>query len=74
MSLQQSEKINIEKETQEDEFEELETHSVDGSSFSEPIMNSSIAKENNDAVSNDNDKTNKEEEPFPLGQMSSDDS
>ena len=51
MSLQQSEKINIEKQNQEDEFEELETHSVDGSSSSEPIMNSSIAKENNDVFS-----------------------
>ena len=52
MSLQQSEKINIEKQNQEEEFEELETHSVDGSSSSEPIMNSSIAKENNDVFSN----------------------
>ena len=51
MSLQQTEKINIEKQNPEDEIEELDTQSVDGSSSSEPIMSSSIASENNDNVS-----------------------
>ena len=52
MSLQQTEKINIEKPSPEDEVEELETRSVDGSSSSEPIMNSSIASETNDVSYN----------------------
>ena len=52
MSLQQTEKINIEKPNPEDEIEELESRSVDGSSSSEPIMNSSIASETNDVSYN----------------------
>ena len=52
MSLQQTEKINIEKQNPEDEIEELETQSVDGSSSSEPIMSSSIASETNDVSYN----------------------
>ena len=51
MSPQQTEKNNIEKHNPEDEIEELDTQSVDGSSSSEPIMSSSIASENNDNVS-----------------------
>ena len=52
MSLQQTEKINFEKQNPEDEIEELETQSVDGSSSAEAIMNSSIASETNDVFSN----------------------
>ena len=52
MSLQQTEKINMEKQNPEDEIEELETRSVDGSSSSEPIMNSSIANKANDVSYN----------------------
>ena len=52
MSPQQTEKINIEKQNPEDEIKETETHSVDGSSSSEPIMNSSIASENNEVSYN----------------------
>ena len=52
MSLQQTEKNNIEKRNPEDEIEEIETQSVDGSSSSKPIMNSSLASENNDVSSN----------------------
>ena len=52
MSPQQTEKINIEKQNPEDEIKETETHSVDGSSSSEPIMNSSIASANNEVSYN----------------------
>ena len=52
MSLQQTEKINIENQNPEDEIEELETQSVDGSSSSEPINNSSITSETNDVSYN----------------------
>ena len=52
MSLQQTEKINIENQNLEDEIEETETHSVDGSSSSKPIMNSSMASETNDVSYN----------------------
>ena len=52
MSLQETEKINIEKQNPEDENGEQETSSVDGSSSSEPIINSSIASENNDVSYN----------------------
>ena len=50
MSLQQTEKINIENQNLEDKIEE--THSIDGSSSSEPIMNSSTASENNEVSYN----------------------
>ena len=52
MSLQPTEKINIENQNLEDEIEETETHSVDGSSSSKPIMNSSMASETNDVSYN----------------------
>ena len=52
MSLQPTEKINIENQNPEDEIEETETHSVDGSSSSEPIMNSSTASENKEVSYN----------------------
>ena len=52
MSQQQTEKINNENQNPEDEIEEQETQSVDGSSSSEPILHSSIASETNDVSYN----------------------
>ena len=52
MSQQQTEKINNEKQNPEEEIEEQETQSVDGSSSSEPTLHSSIASETNDVFYN----------------------
>ena len=52
MSQQQTEKINNEKQNPEEEIEEQETQSVDGSSSSEPTLHSSIASEINDVFYN----------------------
>ena len=52
MSQQQTEKINNEKQNPEEEIEEQETQSVDGSSSSKPTLHSSIASETNDVSYN----------------------
>ena len=52
MSQQQTEKINNENQNSQDEIEEQETQSVDGSTSSEPNMHSSNASETNDVSYN----------------------
>ena len=52
MSQQQTEKINNEKQNPEEEIEEQEAQSVDGSSSSKPTLHSSIASETNDVSYN----------------------
>ena len=52
MLQQQTEKINNENQNSQDEIEEQETQSVDGSTSSEPNMHSSNASETNDVSYN----------------------